>query len=116
MVSSIQAQKGAGIWSVYGASKAAVRSLARSFAQALGAKGIRVNTISPGVTETPIFKKFGFGDNLTSILNSVKLSTPLGRIGKPEEIAEAIYFLSSSDAASFITGADLQVDGGLAQI
>ena len=115
LVSSIQAQKGAGIWSVYGASKASVRSLARSFAQELGAKGIRVNTISPGVTETPIFEKFGFGDNLPSILNSVKSSTPLGRIGEPDEIGEAIYFLAS-DSASFITGSDLQIDGGLAQI
>lgn len=115
LVSSIQAQKGAGIWSVYGASKASVRSLARSFAHDLGAKGIRVNTISPGVTETPIFDKFGFGDNLASILESVKLSTPLGRIGEPKEIAKAIYFLAS-ESASFITGSDLQVDGGLAQI
>jgi NAD(P)-dependent dehydrogenase (short-subunit alcohol dehydrogenase family) len=115
LVSSIQAQKGAGIWSVYGASKASVRSLTRSFAQELGAKGIRVNTISPGVTETPIFDKFGFGDNLPSILDSVKSSTPLGRIGEPDEIAKAIYFLAS-ESASFITGSDLQVDGGLAQI
>lgn len=115
LVSSIQAQKGAGIWSVYGASKSSVRSLTRSFAQELGAKGIRVNTISPGVTETPIFDKFGFGDNLPSILDSVKSSTPLGRIGKPDEIAKAIYFLAS-ESASFITGSDLQVDGGLAQI
>ena len=81
----------------------------------MGAKGIRVNTISPGVTETPIFEKFGFGDNLPSILNSVKSSTPLGRIGEPDEIGEAIYFLAS-DSASFITGSDLQIDGGLAQI
>ncbi|MCL4117027.1 UNVERIFIED_CONTAM: hypothetical protein GTU68_065990 [Idotea baltica] len=115
LVSSIQAQKGASIWSVYGASKAAVRSLTRSFAQALGIKGIRVNTVSPGVTETPIFEKFGFGDNLSSILDSVKSNTPLERIGDPDEIAKAIYFLTSEDA-SFITGSDLQVDGGLAQI
>jgi NAD(P)-dependent dehydrogenase (short-subunit alcohol dehydrogenase family) len=115
LVSSIQAQKGAGIWSVYGASKASIRSLTRSFAQELGAKGIRVNTISPGVTETPIFEKFGFGDSLPSILDSVKSSTPLGRIGEPDEIAKAIYFLAS-ESASFITGSDLQVDGGLAQI
>ena len=115
LVSSIQAQRGAGIWSVYGASKSAVRALTRSFAQELGEKGIRVNTISPGVTETPIFDKFGFGDNLPSILDSVKASTPLGRIGEPDEIANAIFFLAS-ESASFITGSDLQVDGGLAQI
>ncbi|MBU2713264.1 SDR family NAD(P)-dependent oxidoreductase [Zooshikella harenae] len=116
LISSIQAQRGAGIWSVYGATKAAVRSLARSFAQALGDKGIRVNAISPGVTETPILNKFGFEkENLTTILQQVTANTPLGRIGQPKEIAEAALFLAS-ESASFITGADLQVDGGLAQI
>jgi NAD(P)-dependent dehydrogenase (short-subunit alcohol dehydrogenase family) len=116
LTSSIQAQRGAGVWSVYGASKAAVRALSRSFAQELGPKGIRVNTISPGVTQTPIFNKFGFeAESLSSILRQVELSTPLGRIGTPNEIAEAMLFLAS-DAASFMTGADLQVDGGLAQI
>ena len=116
LLSSIQAQKGAGIWSVYGATKAAVRSLTRSFAQELGAQGIRVNTLSPGVTDTPILEKFGFDkDNLTDILTQVSAGTPLGRIAHPNEIAESALFLAS-DAASFITGADLQVDGGLAQI
>ncbi|MGI0115831.1 SDR family NAD(P)-dependent oxidoreductase [Zooshikella sp. RANM57] len=116
LVSSIQAQRGVGIWSVYGATKAAVRSLTRSFAQELGSKGIRVNAISPGVTETPILDKFGFDkDNLTTILQQVTANTPLGRIGQPNEIAEAALFLAS-ESASFITGADLQVDGGLAQI
>lgn len=116
LISSIQAQKGAGVWSVYGATKAAVRSLARSFSEELGAKGIRVNALSPGVTQTPILEKFGFETNeLNGILQQVADSTPLGRIGKPTEIAQAALFLAS-DAASFITGADLQVDGGLAQI
>lgn len=116
LLSSIQAQRGAGIWSVYGATKAAVRSLGRSFAQALGPEGIRVNTLSPGVTDTPILGKFGFDDgNLTEILKQVSASTPLGRIATPNEIAKSALFLAS-DNASFITGADLQVDGGLAQI
>jgi NAD(P)-dependent dehydrogenase (short-subunit alcohol dehydrogenase family) len=116
LLSSIQAQRGAGIWSVYGATKAAVRSLARSFAEELGGKGVRVNALSPGVTDTPILKKFGFGENdLNEILAQVSASTPLGRIGDPDEIAKSALFLAS-DNASFITGADLQVDGGLAQI
>ncbi|ASP38494.1 ATPase [Bacterioplanes sanyensis] len=116
LVSSIQAQKGAGVWSVYGASKAAVRSLARSFAQELGPRGIRVNVLSPGVTETPILHKFGFeSDHLKTLLDNVKVNTPLQRLGQAEEIAQSIFFLSS-DAASFVHGADLQVDGGLAQI
>lgn len=116
LISSIQAQKGAGIWATYGATKAAVRSLARSFAQALGPRGIRVNALSPGVTETPILEKFGFAQpDLTTILQQVSANTPLGRIGKADEIAQSALFLAS-DAASFITGSDLQVDGGLAQI
>jgi NAD(P)-dependent dehydrogenase (short-subunit alcohol dehydrogenase family) len=93
-----------------------VRSLARSFAQELGDKGIRVNALSPGVTETPILEKFGFAEsNINEILSQVSASTPLGRIGDAGEIAKAALFLASDDA-SFITGADLQVDGGLAQI
>jgi NAD(P)-dependent dehydrogenase (short-subunit alcohol dehydrogenase family) len=116
LLSSIQAQRGAGIWSVYGATKAAVRSLARSFAQELGSRGIRVNALSPGVTDTPILEKFGFGEsNLSEILSQVSAGTPLGRIGDAGEIAKSALFLASDDA-SFITGADLQVDGGLAQI
>lgn len=116
LMSSIQAQRGAGIWSVYGATKAAIRSLVRSFAQELGAIGIRVNALSPGVTDTPILQKFGFEDaDLKNILEQVSNNTPLGRIGSPLEIAKSALFLASDDA-SFITGADLQVDGGLAQI
>lgn len=116
LTSSIQAQKGAGIWSVYGATKAAVRSLTRSFAQELGGQNIRVNTLSPGVTQTPIFDKFGFPEaKLKQILEHVSSSTPLGRIASAGEIAKAALFLAS-DAASYVHGADLQVDGGLAQI
>lgn len=116
LLSSIQAQRGAGIWSVYGATKAAVRSLTRSFAQELGPSGIRVNCLSPGVTKTPILDKFGFDKHdLNGILESVCTNTPLGRIAGADEIANSALYLAS-DAASFITGADLQVDGGLAQI
>lgn len=116
LVSSIQAQRGAGAWTVYGASKAAVRSLGRSFAEALGGKGVRVNVLSPGVTDTPILNKFGFdAETLASVLDGVKAATPLQRLGTPIDIAEAAYFLLCEQSA-FITGADLQVDGGLAQI
>ena len=116
LISSIQAQRGAGVWSIYGATKAAVRSLTRSFAQDLGSRGIRVNCLSPGVTNTPILEKFGFSnENLATIIAQVKDVTPLGRIALPNEIAQSALFLASDDA-SFITGADLQVDGGLAQI
>ncbi len=116
LISSIQSSRGAGVWAAYGATKAAVRSLTRSFAAELGNQNIRVNCVSPGVTKTPILQKFGFDDtSLTNILDQVKNATPLGRLGEPEEIARAVAFINSADA-NFITGADLQVDGGLAQI
>lgn len=116
LISSIQAQKGSGEWSVYGATKAAVRSLARSLAQELGPRGIRVNALSPGVTDTPILNKFGYTpQDLSEILQQVSENTPLGRIGMAEETANAALFLASTQA-SFVTGADLPVDGGLAQI
>ncbi|WP_305857684.1 SDR family NAD(P)-dependent oxidoreductase [Balneatrix alpica] len=116
LISSIQSGRGAGVWAAYGATKAAVRSLTRSFAAELGGKNIRVNCVSPGVTDTPILGKFGFDNTtLNNILEQVKSATPLERLGQPEEIARTVAFINS-EAASFITGVDLQVDGGLAQI
>lgn len=116
LISSVQSSRGAGVWAAYGATKAAVRSLTRSFAAELGNQNIRVNCVSPGVTETPILRKFGFDDmTLANILDQVKGATPLERLGKPDEIARVVAFINSDDA-SFITGADIQVDGGLAQI
>ncbi|WP_133468666.1 SDR family NAD(P)-dependent oxidoreductase [Paraglaciecola marina] len=116
LISSIQANRGAGVWAAYGASKAAVRSLARSFAAELGPKGIRVNCLSPGVTQTPIFDKFGIDrEVLDQSLIQISDSTPLKRLGTVDDITNAIMYLNSNNA-SFITGADLQVDGGLAQI
>lgn len=116
LISSIQAEKGSGLWALYGASKAAVRSLTRSFAQELGERNIRVNCVSPGVTKTPIFQKFGIDcTTLESMLDGVIESTPLRRLGEPNEIAHAIEFINSPKA-SFITGVDLQVDGGLIQV
>lgn len=116
LIGSIQSKRGSGSWAVYGATKASVRSLTRSFAEALGKQGVRVNCISPGVTDTPILQKFGFDkSSLQEIVKQVELSTPLGRLGTPQEIADCIYFVCSQQA-SFMTGADIQVDGGLAQI
>lgn len=116
LISSIQAEKGAGLWALYGASKAAVRSLTRSFAAELGHQNIRVNCVSPGVTDTPIFDKFGFDDaTLETMLDNITSSVPLGRLAEPQEIASTIAFINSADA-SYITGADIQVDGGLIQV
>lgn len=116
LISSIQANRGAGVWAAYGASKAAVRSLARSFAAELSAQGVRVNCLSPGVTQTPIFDKFGIDRGvLDESLVQIKDATPLKRLGEVADITNAVMYLNS-EKASFITGADLQVDGGLAQI
>ncbi len=114
--SSIAGRKGIEGFSVYNASKAAVRSFARSWTSDLKGRKIRVNAISPGPIETPIFGKMGlsqeqFGAFATSIVSQL----PLGRLGRSEEIAAAAVFLAS-DESSYITGVDLCVDGGLAQV
>lgn len=95
---------------VYGAAKAAVRNLARSWAQYAKDRKFRVNVLSPGPTATPGLKR-AVGDNLDA-LNAL---IPIGRTGRPEEIATAAAFLAT-DASSFVNGAELFVDGGQAQI
>ena len=101
---------------VYAATKAAVRSLARSFAAELQPRGIRVNALSPGIIDTPIFDRLGLTDNqLEGLKTDLQVQVPMGRLGTPEEIARAAVFLASDDA-SYITGAELPVSGGLGQI
>jgi NAD(P)-dependent dehydrogenase (short-subunit alcohol dehydrogenase family) len=103
--------------SLYNASKAAVRSFARSWANDLKARNIRVNAISPGPVHTPILEN-GLKisqDQITQFEETVSQIAPLGRFGKASEIADAVAFLCSS-AASFITGVELSVDGGMAQV
>lgn len=114
---SIAANKGMANLSVYSASKAAVRSLARSWANDLKARRIRVNAISPGVTLTPIMQH-GLGMDQTQIAvfsDYLKEAAPAGRMASPEEIAAAVVFLAS-DSASYVNGIELSVDGGLTQI
>ncbi|QGQ97361.1 SDR family oxidoreductase [Paenibacillus psychroresistens] len=116
LMASIVGIKGMGGLSIYSATKAAIRNLARSWIQDLKGRKIRINAISPGNTETPGLAGLagseaevgGFYDYLSTL-------TPLGRNGQPAEIAAVVAFLAS-DAASFINGADIQVDGGFAQI
>jgi len=107
---SIASVKGFPGLSVYNASKAAVRSFARSWTSDLKARSIRVNVISPGTIDTGVFVGVPkeMKDQFISLI-------PMGRIGQPEEIAKAALFLASDDS-SFITGIELFVDGGTAQI
>lgn len=113
---SIAAQKGMEAFSVYSATKAAVRSFARSWTVDLKSRRIRVNAISPGPIETPIFGKMGLSaEQQKHFGESIMSQVPLGRMGKSEEIASAALFLASDDS-SYITGIDLCVDGGMAQV
>jgi NAD(P)-dependent dehydrogenase (short-subunit alcohol dehydrogenase family) len=109
---SIVASKGLPDWSVYSATKAAVRSFARTWTTDLKARRIRVNAVSPGFTDTaPWHSAEGAEERMKIISNSV----PLGRFGTPDEIAKAVVFLASDDA-SYVTGTELFVDGGFAQV
>jgi NAD(P)-dependent dehydrogenase (short-subunit alcohol dehydrogenase family) len=113
---SIVASKGLAANSVYSATKAAVRSFARTWTTDLKDRRIRVNAVSPGSIETP-----GLNDLLASSeageqrRNMISNSVPLGRLGTPDEIAKAVLFLASDDS-SYVTGTELFVDGGFAQI
>jgi NAD(P)-dependent dehydrogenase (short-subunit alcohol dehydrogenase family) len=113
---SIVASKGLSANSVYSATKAAVRSFARTWTTDLKDRRIRVNAVSPGATDTP-----GLNDLLASAeagqqrLRTLSNSVPLGRLGTPDEVAKAVVFLASDDS-SYITGTELFVDGGFAQV
>jgi NAD(P)-dependent dehydrogenase (short-subunit alcohol dehydrogenase family) len=113
---SIVSIKGIPAFSVYSATKAALRSFARSWTVDLKDRKIRVNVVSPGPIETPAIDRLGQtvggGDQLKAGLIS---GVPMGRMGTSDEIAKAVSFLASDDA-SFITGIELFVDGGMAQI
>ncbi len=109
---SIVASKGLPEWSVYSATKAALRSFARTWTTDLKDRRIRVNVVSPGFTDTPAWHSTEAGEQrLKTIPNLV----PLGRLGTPNDIAKAVVFLASDDS-SYITGTELFVDGGFAQV
>ncbi|HKC81848.1 MAG TPA: SDR family oxidoreductase [Gemmatimonadaceae bacterium] len=109
---STVASKGFPDWSVYSATKAAVRSFARTWTTDLKARRIRVNALSPGFTDTAPWHSIEGAEERMKIISS---SVPLGRFGTPDEIAKAVVFLASDDA-SYITGTELFVDGGFAQV
>lgn len=113
---SIVASKGMENFSVYSATKAAVRSFARTWTTDLKGRGIRVNAISPGPIATPGVDGLAGGGAAAEQLHHALISAvPLGRMGQPDEIAKAAVFLASDDS-SFITGIELFVDGGMAQV
>ncbi|HHO51266.1 MAG TPA: SDR family oxidoreductase [Deltaproteobacteria bacterium] len=102
--------------SAYSATKAALRSLVRTAAAELAPRGIRVNAISPGPIETPIYRKLGLpSEAVDAFASDVRSQVPLQRFGRPEEIASAALFLAS-DLSSYVTGVDLPVDGGMGQV
>lgn len=107
--------KGTANFSVYSASKAAVRNFARSWALDLQGRGIRVNVVSPGPVKTPGLGGLVAEEQRQGLFDALAAQVPLGRIGEPAEVGKAVAFLAS-DAASFINAIELFVDGGMAQI
>ena len=107
---------GSPAFSVYGASKAAIRSFARSWVLDLKGSGIRVNVLAPGATSTPGLHGLTRGGEQDRQFTEMLIAqTPLGRLGRPDEIAAVALFLAS-DESSFVTGAEFYVDGGMAQV
>jgi NAD(P)-dependent dehydrogenase (short-subunit alcohol dehydrogenase family) len=116
LTGSTAGSMGTPAFSVYSATKAAIRNLARSWALDLKGTGIRVNVLSPGATATPgLLDGLARAGEQDALLAGLTAQTPLGRIGKTEEIAAAALFLAS-DESSFMTGSELFADGGMAQV
>jgi NAD(P)-dependent dehydrogenase (short-subunit alcohol dehydrogenase family) len=115
LMGSTTSVQGTENFSVYSASKAAVRNFARSWLLDLKARHIRVNVISPGPVSTPGLAGLVPAEQKEGLFAHLASNVPMGRIGEPEEIAKAVAFLASEDA-SFINGIELFVDGGIAQI
>lgn len=109
--SSVRADDGLESFGAYSASKAAVRSYARTWANELKDRGIRVNVVSPGSIDTPVLEKSLAADKVDAARASFAARVPLGRMGTSREVADAVLFLAS-EQSSFILGANIYVDGG----
>jgi NAD(P)-dependent dehydrogenase (short-subunit alcohol dehydrogenase family) len=113
---SVAGERGDATTSAYAATKAALRSFARTAAAELVGRGIRVNAVAPGPIVTPIIGRTGLPKEvIDEFVKQLTGSVPMKRFGEPEEVAGAVAFLASSDA-SYITGVELNVDGGLGQV
>lgn len=116
LTASVASSKGMEAFSVYSATKAAVRSFARTWTIELKSRRIRVNAVSPGPVDTPVLGKLGMSDAQTKeFMAGVVAAVPMGRMGSADEIAKAVVFLASDDS-SYVSGIELFVDGGMAQI
>ncbi|MGC4943839.1 SDR family NAD(P)-dependent oxidoreductase [Kribbella sp. DT2] len=116
LTGSTSATDGTPNFSVYAATKAAIRSFGRTWAAELAQRGIRVNTIVPGPTNTPGLAQLApTPEDAPGLLGMIASGVPLGRLGEPDEIANAVLFLASSQS-SFMTGGEIFVDGGVRQI
>src|SRR5215467_10174984 len=115
LTSSVGGSKGTPALSVYNATKAAIRSFARSWTVDLKHRKIRVNAISPGTINTPAVSRLFENGQQAEQVKTALLNIPMGRMGNPDEVAKAVAFLASDDS-SYITGIELFVDGGRAQI
>lgn len=116
LTGSTAAITGTPAFSIYAASKAAIRSFVRNWILDLRGTGIRVNVLAPGSTSTPGWHALAPSSEVNkAMISAVEAATPLGRLGAPEEIAAAALFLAS-DESSFVNGIELFVDGGMAQV
>ncbi|MGY2491321.1 SDR family NAD(P)-dependent oxidoreductase [Cupriavidus sp. CP313] len=116
LTSSVAGVLGLQAHDTYSAAKAAVRSLARTWTTELKGRGIRVNAVSPGAIDTPIIEnQVSTQEEADELRAKFAAATPLGRVGRPEELAAAVLFLASDDS-SYVAGIELFVDGGLTQV